>query len=97
MVNTVQELHPGKSAVPEVSETERLLRDFVGSLEPGSRRRLAEYRIPQGAQELLDEWAEKNREGEITASELADYEGLVAACSHLAAIAAIARACSDGE
>jgi hypothetical protein len=71
---------------------DRLLDPLTSDLGAEAALRLASLPIDQGVQDYLDDLAERNTEGELTAAEREEYETLVTAIDILTLLKAKARA-----
>jgi hypothetical protein len=77
---------------PEAAALDRLLDPIRRSLTPEVARQLVDLRADPEVQERIDALADKCTEGQLSAEELAEYEGYVRAVNLIAILQAKARA-----
>jgi hypothetical protein len=70
---------------------DRLLDPLSQALTPEVARKIVELRADPKVQELMDDYADRNTEGELTPEELSDYEALVSAFDMISILQAKAR------
>jgi hypothetical protein len=71
---------------------DRLLEPVGRSMTPDVAREIAELRAPSDVQAKIDELADQCNEGQLTAEERAEYEGLVQAVHMIGLLQSKARA-----